>query len=177
MSINTSLTLMVRHLISDLGSTERYADSRIETSITIAGLLTSQVFEFANDYVFDLTTPNITPDPLDANILDNQAIALITLKAACMLDMNRYQDNADCVGIIVRDENSIIDTKEAFRGYLDIIKMGTCAAYTEMLKKIEADKSMGLGKAIVTPSTHVDNINRSSNGLGRSFFDEFMGLF
>jgi hypothetical protein len=176
MAVNTALTTMVRHLISDLGSTERYADSRINTTIVMAGLYTSQIFEYANTYTFDLSTPDITPDPVDTDTLDNQAIALITLKAACMLDINRYQDNADCVGVVVRDEDSIVDTKEAFRGYLDIIKMGPCAAYEKMIKKLESDKSMGIGMAIVSPATHPDALYRTGSHLGRSFFDQFLGF-
>lgn len=176
MAWTTTLVTITRHLISDLSvSDERYDDNRIQEALVISGIFTSRVYEFDQDYTFDISVPSIAPDPTLTASLDNDAIALFTLKAACMLDTARYQDNLDNIGVLVRDENTIIDTRNNHRGYEQILEKGPCFSYQEILKKLESDKAMSVGKAVTTPGTHPDRTGYySASESARFFFDSYL---
>lgn len=176
MAWDTTLVMLTRHLISDLTiGSETYDDYRIQEALVLAGILTSRVYEFDNDYTFDIETPSISPDPTVTATLDNDAMALFSLKAACILDVGRIQSNVDSIGVLVRDENTVVDTKNAMDAYDSIIKHGPCSMYDKILKKIESDKAMSVGKAVTSPGTHPNRIiNYSASETARFFFDNYM---
>ncbi len=140
-----SLIIATRAMINDLGSTPSYDDFRISQSIVVAGLITSQEFQFDTSYAFDLETPDITPDPVNTN--DNPFIALTLLKTACLLTINNYQAAA-LNGIRIRSGDDELDLSKGFKGYEDIIKLGPCASYQKLLLHLQQQGSMGRGKAI-----------------------------
>lgn len=173
MAWQTDLTIIVRNLIGDLGVTQAYDDSRIEQCLAVAGLITSQEFEFDTDYTFDLSAPDITPDPTLSSTYDRSAMALFTLKAACMLNLNSYQ-GAVSTGIKVRDGDSEVDTTSGFKGYKDILDYGPCGAYQKLLNKLRFDNSMNLGRAVTSPAS-TDFSGFYGRGV-QQFFDGFCGL-
>jgi hypothetical protein len=166
---------MVRNLIGDLSDTPTYEDERIEQAIVTAGLIVSQEYPFQTTYTFDFSTPDLIPDPTETDTLDNAAVALFSLKAACILSMNSYQ-LAVGRGIRVRDGDSEVDTTGSFKGYADIIANGPCASYTKLLLSLSTKRGMNLGKAVVSPSSSGDQWgNRGYNGIWhiRSFWDSW----
>lgn len=163
-------TAIVRGLINDLSATPVYSDARIQQAVIIGGLISSQEFPFVVDYTFDVEGSGISPDPVATQ--DDAAVALFTLKAACILDTNKYQ-TAVGDGIRVKDGDSEVDTTAAFKGYTDLLKLGPCAGYQFLLKKSSLLLSMGGGRAIVSPLSHPD-VNITPYGA-RSFFD-YIGL-
>lgn len=144
---------MVRNLIGDTSDTPTYEDERIEQAIITAGLIVSQEYQFDADYIFDFVSSDISPDPTSSSTLDNKFIALVALKAACMLSLNTYQ-TAVGQGISVRDGDSAIDTTTGFGGYRDIINLGPCASYNKLLNTLISAKSMSGGKAVFGPYSH-----------------------
>jgi hypothetical protein len=148
MAWQDSMIPMVRLLIADTSDVQRYDDDRIAQALVTAGLIVSQEIDLDADYVFDLTTPDIIPDPTVIN--DNAAIALFGLKAACLFSMNDYQ-KAVGAGIRVRDGDSEVDTTGRFKGYSDIINIGPCASYTKLLQNLLVKNSMGVGGAVMSP--------------------------
>lgn len=165
MAWNDVLIPMVRNLSADVSDTPTYEDERIEQAIITAGLIVTREFEFKTNYVFDFSTPDIIPDPTEPTSLDNGFIALVALKAACILSMNAYQ-HAVGRGIRVRDDDSEIDTTSGFRGYQDIIKLGPCASYNKLLDTLSRRQGMNNGKAVLGPysisgpnyTTHFGNL-------------------
>jgi hypothetical protein len=157
---------MVRAMIGDLGDPQRYDDSRIEQAILTGGLIASQEYPFDTTYSFDFSAAEILPDPTESSTLDNEAIALFGLKAACILSVNDYQ-RAVGAGIRVRDGDSEVDTTGRFKGYSDIINVGPCASYTKLLLSLQQRASMVGGGAVSSPySTSVDTWGvRSVNGI------------
>src|SRR5688500_10715162 len=126
MAWQDTMVPMVRVLIGDDTDTQRYESSRIEMAIVTAGLIVAQEYPFKTAYTFDLSLPEVLPDP--TVILDSEAVALFTLKAACLLNLNTYQ-TAVGTGIRVKDGDSEVDTTGALRGYADIMRLGPCASY------------------------------------------------
>jgi hypothetical protein len=146
------LVPMVRHLINDLTVPYKYSLDRIEQAIVISGLIAAQEFSFDTDYTFDIVAPDIFPDPADPDTYDIAAIGLFGLKAACMLSMNNYQ-GAVVTGIKVRDGDSSVDTTGNFGGYKDIIALGPCSAYNNLLKTLLIRRGSNQGKAVLSPNS------------------------
>ena len=169
MAWQTTLVTMVRHLVNDLGGSNEFDESRIRESIVVAGIIVSQEYSFDHDYTFDLDSVDISPDPVSKN--DNAAVALISLRSACMLDTNKYQ-SAVKNGVRIREGDSQIDTTGSFQGYRDILQSGPCGSYKKLLSDLSHKKSMSLGGAVMTPITHIDlsYSNHGADGL-RYFFD------
>ena len=147
------LPVMVRHIIGDLGDTEVFSDSRITTSVAVAAHLVTQEYSFTTNYVIDINSIDIAPDPVDPDTYDALAIALFTLKASCMLSLSQYQ-TAVRDGIEIQDGDTRISTTSGLGGWANIMTLGPCKSYQLLLDKSQQSKSMNLGKAVSSPLTH-----------------------
>ena len=166
MSWQISSTLMVRAIIGDMDETnQKYSDSRIQQAVVISGLIASQEYPFATTYTFNIVEPSISPDPSS----DSLAMALFTLRAACMLDTNSYSDTVSN-SVNVEDGDTVVKTTDSFGGWRDIIKIGACGSYQKLLQRSLEQASMAAGRAITSPMTHEDFL-RSGNGFVVEFFD------
>ncbi len=142
------LVTAVRALSNDTGSPPNFSDDRIIESLLISALVVSAEYSSAITYTVDLNGKDITPDPIDQN--DVPFTTLIILKAACILTINAYTGAAGN-GISIRDGDSQIDLSKAFKGYADIILLGPCKSYQNLLKHLQQQKAMSGGKAIASP--------------------------
>lgn len=171
-----TLVQMVRTLIGDFSDTPRYENSRIEQAILTAALIVNQQYSFDVEYILDFSGVSITPDPTEPDSMDNAAVALIALKAACLLSLNDYQ-KAVGAGIRVRDGDSEVDTTGRFKGYSDIINIGPCASYEKLLRDLSTKRGMNTGGAVLSPYGWGGATwgNRDHNGTWhiRSFFDNW----
>lgn len=166
-------TTIVRHLIDDLDENNpRYSDNRIQQAIVIAGLMSAQEFPFSVTYSFDVEGPDILPDPGATETYDGQAVALFTLKAACILDVNRYQNRVG-TGVKVTEGDASVDLTTGFKGYVDIITLGPCASYTKLLADLQVKSSMSAGKAVLGPFSHSDAGNMLGGRYITTFFNSF----
>lgn len=169
---STTLTTMVRHLVNDTTETYEFSDDKVKTSIIVAGILVSQEYNFSTSYTFDLSPLDISPDPTVTATYDGPAVALISLKASCMLTMDRYQGAVkDGIGVSISEGDSSVSTTGQFKGYSDILSKGPCASYQSLLKKLSGEKSMNIGRAVMTPFSHTDML--APYGYVRDFFDSF----
>lgn len=146
MAWNTDLVLMVRVLVSDLDLPQTYTDEYIQRVLITAGIQVDSDFPFNFAYVYDISNLTIVPDPVTS--VDSSFMALIPLKAACILTQGEFKQ-ALGQGIKVRDGDSAIDTSVSFRGYRDILELGPCAAYEKLKWSLLA--SSGIGKAVLGP--------------------------
>lgn len=172
MAWQSYMTVVVRGLINDLTEPYTYTDERIQQSIVIAGIVSSMQYVFDYDYTFDPETPDISPDPVESS--DTTAIALMSLKAACILDTNKYQGAvANGLGVRVQDGDSQVDTSESVRGYSDIMKLGPCNAFNTILRSASISKSGRSGKVVATPMTHPALYPYAS--YASDFFNNYLG--
>ena len=151
MAWNTDLTLMVRVLVSDISTPQTYSDEYLERVLIAAGIMVDAECPFSYDYTYDISALTISPDPVTST--DNIFMALVPLKAACILTQGEFKQ-ALGQGIKVRDGDSAIDTSVSFRGYRDILEMGPCAAYEKLKWSLLASGSAaggGVGKAVLGP--------------------------
>ncbi len=146
MSWDADLVLMVRVLVSDIASPQTYTDEYLERVLITAGIIVDAEFPFDYDYSYDISALTISPDPVTSE--DSVFMALVPLKAACILVQGEFKQ-ALGQGIKVRDGDSAIDTSVSFRGYRDILELGPCAAYEKLKWSLLA--SSGVGKAVLGP--------------------------
>lgn len=170
MAWNTDLVLMVRVLVSDIALPQTYTDEYIQRVLITAGIQVDAEFPFNYAYVYDISALTIVPDPVVS--VDSPFMALIPLKAACILTQGEFKQ-ALGQGIKVRDGDSAIDTSVSFRGYRDILELGPCAAYEKLRWSLLASgeaASGGVGKAVLGP-------HRESGGNALStiswYYDQF----
>lgn len=164
--------MMVRNLINDFEPNNTFTDDRIQQAIVVAGLIASNEFAFSAAYTFDLENIDIVPDPAAAGTFDALAIAIFTLKAACLLDTNKYQSaTSNGGGVFVKDGDTEVDTSKGFAGYSDIIKLGPCMSYEKLLKHSSYLQSMNLGAAVMTPISHADMLFCNPSVSVPRFFD------
>ncbi len=162
--------IIVRTLVNDLGETETFDDERITTTLVVGGLIATQDYQFTTSYSFDLDASTITPDPLVSG--DMVAVALFTLKAACILTLNTLQTGTKNA-VLIRDGDSEIDLTKSMKGYDIIIKNGPCKTYQDLLIKHQRWQSMSRGKALATPFSH-ESFSLSSRFNVMSFFNNFL---
>jgi hypothetical protein len=169
------MVTMVKSLIGDLNQSCDCDDTRIIDAILTSGIITSALFEFDQDYTFDLVYKTITPDFTEPTYYDKNAIALIALRTACQLNIADYQQAARD-GIKVKDGDSSVDTTGSFGGYKDILQMGSCAAFAKLLKQVSVTSGGGAkyGRVILGPFSHIDYGNRLGDLYNiRTIFDSY----
>ncbi|KKN98871.1 hypothetical protein LCGC14_0141120 [marine sediment metagenome] len=171
MAWTTDLVLMTRALIGDISTPQTYVDEYIQRVLITAAYQVDAEFVFDYAYVYDIGAITIVPDPVTNN--DFTFIALIPLKAACILNQGEYRA-ALGQGIKVRDGDSAIDTSVSFKGYRDILELGPCAAYEKLRWSLLASGGVGgsgVGKAVFGPY-------RESGGNALStiswYYDQFV---
>jgi len=152
MAWDTDLVLMVRVLMSDIATPQTYTDGYLERVLITAGIMVDAEFPFSYDYTYDISALMISPDPVISE--DNIFMALVPLKAACILTQGEFKQ-ALGQGIKVRDGDSAIDTSVSFRGYRDILEIGPCAAYEKLKWSLLASGAASgggrIGKAVLGP--------------------------
>lgn len=170
MAWKTDLVLMTRVLVSDIDTPQTYTDEYIQRVLVTAGMIVDAEIVFDYVYVYDIGDLTIVPDPVTSN--DSIFIALVPLKAACVIIQGEFK-KALGQGIKVRDGDSMIDTSVSFRGYRDILEFGPCVAYEKLKWSLMASGSgsgAGVGKAVLGP-------HRISGGNSQStiswYYDKF----
>lgn len=175
-SWDIDMVLMVRSLIGDMVEPFKYSDERIGTSIVTGGILSTTEYNgFANIYTFTFSPDSITPDPTSEPI----AMALFSLKAACLLSINNYQAGIGR-NVAIKDGTSSVDLKGSFQGYKDILTLGPCGAYDKLIASLERNTVMSgnVGGAVFSPyspgnGTGWAGFNTNGHWYSTGFWDSF----
>lgn len=151
---------MVRHLISDVDSTNyKYSTSRLETSILVAAQLLTTETDLSQTYTINVESCSLSPDPTDADTKDDDFIALVSLKCACIIlggEVRAESGNA----ISIKDGPSAIDLRGVSSTLTNLYK-DLCQKYEQMLIDYRAGSSLA-GHAILGPySPGSDFVKRS----------------
>lgn len=147
------LTSMTRSLINDFGSTTVYDDFFIQKTIVLASILVNAEFPFlfnvqaGSPYTYDMNNYDISPDPVQN--FDMIFIALVVLKTACLIQQDTFQ-NKIANGFVVKDGDSSINLENVPKYYAELLQMGPCKAYSELLKKQSAWASSAKGAMIAS---------------------------
>lgn len=157
---DTALVLMLRALIGDLDSTT-YADSKLQQILAVAAFQVESVADFTNEYTVNVTTVDITPDPVEE--ADSDFCVLVVYKAACIVVSSEQKVKASS-SFSMKDGPSALDTTSAATALANSAKK-ICDEYNELLTSYMMNGSDGgPGQAILGPySPGADLINWVSN--------------
>ena len=109
MSWQGEMGTIVRHLINDVDSSSySFSTSRIETSILVAAQLSSFNVDFTNEYTINVEGCSLSPDPTDTDTKDNAFLAIICLRAACIIVGSEIRSESGNA-ISIKDGPSSID--------------------------------------------------------------------
>lgn len=171
MSWQGQISTMVRHLISDVDPTNyKYSAKRLETTILVAAQLLTTETDLRQPYSINVERCELSPDPTDAETKDNDFVALVSLKCACIIlggEVRAESGNA----ISIKDGPSAIDLR-GVSGTLNLLYKDLCLKYDQMLLDYRAGNSLA-GHAILGPySPGSDFVKRaySDNDLRGGYF-------
>ena len=86
MAWQNEMTLIVRHLVNDLDSSDyTFTDSRLEESILVSAQLSFLEVDFEQTYTIDVDSVTLSPDPTTSSDKDDSFINIVSLRTARML--------------------------------------------------------------------------------------------
>jgi len=148
MSWQNEMTLIVRHLVNDLDSTNyTFTDDRLEESVLVSAQLASLEIDFDNTYTIDVDSVSLTPDPTSSGGKDDSFINLVCLKTARLLigsELKTHSLNA----ISLRDGPSALDLRGIVAG-LKILFDDITKRYEEAVTQYKLNGVVG--QAILGP--------------------------
>jgi hypothetical protein len=151
MAWTDEMPLLLRIIINDLDSPEKYTDTRLEQLLLGSAQLIQSEISFRQKYMVDLTGLTITPDPTIANshgFIDEGFVNLTVLKSACILARGGLAISAPAA-ISVTDGKKRIDTTKILEGAIALIT-NFCDAYEEARVQYLSGNGAA-GRAIIGP--------------------------
>lgn len=148
MSWQNEISTITRVWINDLADPPVYSDERLEQLIVVAAKYVKLEVNLENDYIIDIASTGITPDPTDIN--DENFIGFVSLKAACLLDQSTFRTKAANEGIRAALGPASLSVGGSLAGYETILNQGPCALY-EQLKMDYEIGNVSLLKAVLGP--------------------------
>ena len=168
MTWQNEMTLIVRHLINDLDSSNyTFIDDRVEESILVSAQLVLHQIDFEKTYTVDVDSSTLSPDPTIASDKDDPFITLVSLKTANLLIGSELKTNS-LNAISLRDGASAIDLRGIVQG-LKLLFEDTYKKYEDAKMQYKAGGNV-IGQAILSPySPGSDSVSttRYISRLGR----------
>jgi len=130
MSWNLEIPIMVRTLVNDLSDNPEYSDERIQQAIVVAAKYVKFDVSLDNEYIIDVSNPDITPDPTVDN--DDIFISLVSLKAACIIDQSTLRTKSATEGVRAALGPASISVNGGLSGIKIILDKGPCASYAHL---------------------------------------------
>ena len=151
MSWQVELTVILRHLINDLGSTPSYTDSRLEEVLAVSAHLVLTDTTFDTEYSIDVDESTISPDPTTSSPKDSNFITLVCLKAACLISYGEAKTYA-ISGMRITDGPSSIDMGSVAQSMMARQK-DICDKYQAARKQYLIGNAKGVA-AVIGPYTN-----------------------
>lgn len=147
MAWQTDLTIMLRHILNDLDSSNyKYSDSRIQTAVLVSAQFLLSAVDFGQNYVVDFATSSLSPDPTVDKDID--FMTLVCLKTACMIIGSEIRLEASNA-IAIKDGPSSIDLR-GVASTLSVLYKDLCEKYEQAIIDYSAGQSIA-GHAILGP--------------------------
>ena len=167
----TEMVQMLRALINDLDPDNyTYTDSRLTDLLLAAAMVARQEVKFATTYTVTLLGRDISPDPSDPSDKDYNFITMVTLKAACMIDVNDIRQKAQKEGVKAVCGPISAELKSGGKSYDQVLAEGPCDMYAQLKEKINfidpMENAEGF-RAILSPFTS-NTFKASHDETGRS---------
>jgi hypothetical protein len=150
MSWQLEIPLITRVWINDLEDNPTYSDYRIQQVVVVAAQNVIREVSFVNNYDIDIVNMTITPDPTSSGVNDNDFMALVALKAACILDQSTFRTKAVNEGIRTGLGSAYLDIRGNLGGYQTLLQVGPCAMYSQLRTEFEVGNPSVI-QAVLSP--------------------------
>jgi|TARA_R110000744_G_scaffold45950_1_gene101856 hypothetical protein len=159
------MTIIVRHLVNDLDSTNyTFSDDRLEESILVSSQLSILEIDFEQTYTIEVDTSSLSPDPTNSSNKDDSFINLVSLKTAQMLIGSELKTHS-LQAVAMRDGPSSIDLRGIVAG-LKILFDDINRRYEEAVTQYKLNGVVG--QAILGPYSPGSNAISRTNMSHRS---------
>lgn len=148
MSWQTELPIIVRTLVNDLGDQPNYSDQRLLQVLSVAARYVQFDVVLDTKYEVDVSTSSISPDPTVSN--DEIFIALVSLKAACIVDQSTYRTKSAMEGIRASLGPASLSVAGQSSAWKTILDQGPCAAYDELTSHWDVAQATAI-RSILSP--------------------------
>ncbi len=148
MSWQIELPIIVRTLINDISDQPVYSDERLLQVISVAAKYVQFDVVLDHQYAIDVANPTISPDPTEDR--DEIFIALVSLKAACIVDQSTLRTKAAMEGVRASLGPASLSVGGSLEGLRMIIEKGPCATYDELTSHWDVKDATAI-RAILSP--------------------------
>ena len=148
MSWQTEIPIIVRTLVNDWSDQPVYSDDRLIQVISVAAKYVQFDVVLDHQYIVDVTSPSITPDPTDDR--DEIFISLVSLKAACLVDQSTYRTKAATEGIRAALGPANLAVNGQSSAWKTILEHGPCALYEELTSHWDVKDASAIA-AVLSP--------------------------
>jgi hypothetical protein len=134
MAFNDTAIVMLRVIISDLGETPTYSDSRLEETLIVAAHLV-QTDIGTDNYTINVPALTLSPDPALTASRDDAFLNLVVLKSACFIDFATYRTKAVLEGVRATLGPANIGISGNLKGFQVLLESAgsACKLYERML--------------------------------------------
>lgn len=148
MSWQKEISTITRVWINDLSDTPTYNYARLLQLILVAAKYVKLEVNLQHEYTIDLDLGTISPDPISIN--DENFIAFVALKSACLLDHSTFRTKAANEGITAALGPAKLSVGGNLSGYKTILDQGPCALYEQLKMDYELGNT-DLFKVVLGP--------------------------
>jgi hypothetical protein len=172
MAWQSEILSIVRILINDLVEPKQYSDQRLLQVIPVAANYVQLDAILNNEYLIDVSTSSITPDPTTLESKDSVFTSLVALKTACIIDQSILRTKAATEGIRAALGPATLAVSGNLAAWKTILDNGPCATYDNLVHSLNIRDASAI-RAILSPFVG-NNFDPSmivdQNPRGRNFF-------
>jgi hypothetical protein len=150
MTWQNEIARIVRFLINDIDATT-YTDDRLEETVLVAAQLMLNNLDFDTDYIVDVDSLTLSPDPTASTPKDNFFINVTALKTVCII-LGSEAKTLAAQSYRIKDATSSIDISSAYQSVNQLYK-DACDKLDKMIMDYKAGNSVA-GGAVLTPYTY-----------------------
>ncbi len=140
---------MLRVLINDVSSPQKYTTLRLMQILTVAANYVQNEISLPQKYTINLPE-TISPDPTLLSTPDVDFISFTVLKAACLIDKSLATNAALSGNLSAKAGESKLSLKSKIKNYKELVRIGNCSKY-EKMKAEYAYHSLENALSVMTP--------------------------
>jgi hypothetical protein len=179
MAWKKEIVSIVRVLINDLNQPYSFSDSRLQQAIVVAAQFVKADLTFNQDYLVNITSPDISPDPTELEQKDDIFINCVSLKTSCIIDQSIFRTKATLEGIKTALGPAQLSVAGNLAGFKILLDQGPCALYTKFIEDYEIANATNIA-AVLGPFIGNKFDPRLTNANLGSFYrhnEGFNGFF
>jgi len=150
MSWRLEIPIIIRSIINDLDETDyTYSDERLQQLAVVSAQYVINEVNLSNNYVINISCPEITPDPTLLPNKDIDFISFVALKSVCLLDQSSLRTRAATEGIKAALGPATISVL-GNSSYQFLIANGPCKSYDNLILEYQMGNASIL-RGILSP--------------------------